>query len=106
DPLSAAQRRQRAFDLRVAAAQRAALIPLPLHPTNGEEEQYPTRIASFSKALPHNDLGEVDPPAYNALLRALRTGSPADFARIPLGGAVKLTSPQSALAFDLLGPDS
>jgi hypothetical protein len=77
------------------------------HVCNGEEDDYAgTRIANFSKGLPHNGLGEVDPPAYNALLAALASGDPADFEAIPLGGVRPLRNPQAGLAFDLEGPDS
>src|SRR5262245_28158503 len=41
---------------------------------NGEEDDYPSRIASHSKGLPHDALGHVDPAAYDALCRALVTG--------------------------------
>ena len=41
---------------------------------NGEEDEYPSRIASYSKGLPHDALGHVDPAAYDALRRALSTG--------------------------------
>src|SRR5918997_680344 len=34
------------------------------------------------------------------------TGAPADFERVPLGGVIKQTDPQSALAFELAGSDS
>jgi len=44
-----------------------------------------------SKALPHNQLGEVDINAYQALIEALTTGSPDYFESIPLGGVTKLT---------------
>jgi hypothetical protein len=62
-------------------------------------------LANFTKALPHNPLGEVDPAAYRALLRALRSGRPEDFRQIPLGGRVKLANPEGAFAFELQGPD-
>jgi hypothetical protein len=62
-------------------------------------------LATFTKALPHNTLGEVDPAAYRALLRALRGGRPADFRRIRLGGRVKLANPEGAFSFELQGPD-
>src|SRR5439155_8161270 len=64
------------------------------------------KIGSYSKALPHNQLGEVDLNAYGALLTALATGRREDFEAIPLGLGAKLTNPQSGLAFDLEGPDS
>jgi hypothetical protein len=59
---------------------------------NGDEDLYPSRIASYSKGLPHNDLGEVDLNAYNALLRALNSGLASDFEAIPLGGTAKLAN--------------
>jgi hypothetical protein len=93
--------------MRRTAAQLAFERPLPKHPCNGEEDDYAgTRIANFSKGLPHNGLGEVDPAAYNALLAALASGNPDDFEAIPLGGVQPLRNPQAGLAFDLEGPDS
>ena len=55
--------------------------------------------------MPHDSNGEVLPAAYDRFLRAVATGSPADFDQIPMGGTRKLTSPQSGLAFDLEGGD-
>jgi membrane-associated phospholipid phosphatase len=40
------------------------------------------------------------------MLRALASGQPYFFGRIPLGGTRRLVNPQSGLAFDLEGPDS
>jgi hypothetical protein len=91
----------------VSAARAERAYPLPTHPTNGDEERYATtRIGSFTKGLPHNALGEVDPAAYTALLHALRSGQPADFEAIPLGGMAKLFGPQGAYAYVLEGADS
>ncbi|MEU3252237.1 vanadium-dependent haloperoxidase [Streptomyces sp. NPDC006997] len=75
---------------------------------NGEESDYAPLpfIANYSKGLPHNELGEVDPAAYNLLRRALHTGRHEDFERIPLAGPRKLVNPQAGLAFDLQGPDA
>jgi hypothetical protein len=72
---------------------------------NGDEELYPNRIGNYTKGLPHQSNGEVVPTAYDALLNALRTGNPAMFEQIPLGGSRKLTNPQCGLAFDLEGKD-
>jgi hypothetical protein len=101
-------RRRAAYSYRRKAARLAARRnrPLALLVNNGEETDYPGRIANYSKALPHNALGEVDAAAYEALLKAVRTSTPADFDAIPLGLGRKLTSPQAGLAFDLEGPDS
>jgi hypothetical protein len=76
------------------------------HPNNQDENLYPNKIGNFSKGLPHNDDGTVVLSAYNALLQAINSGSPADFDAIPLGGTTGLTNPQSGLAFDLQGPDA
>lgn len=110
-PLTPEQRRQRAFDIRVEAAQLAHDVPIPDHPTNGDEETYATKIGNFSKGLPHNSLGEVDVNSYNALLAALTSGDPEDFEDVPMGCSNpteqrKLTNPQAGLAFDLEGTDS
>ncbi|OJH39805.1 hypothetical protein BON30_19765 [Cystobacter ferrugineus] len=74
--------------------------------TNGDEERYPHRIGNYSKGLPHNELGEVDPNAYDAMLRALATGRFEDFEALPLGGQLKLTNPLGGLTYDLVGPDA
>jgi hypothetical protein len=60
-------------------------------------------IGNFSKGLPHNSFGEVDPAAYQTLLHAV--DKETDFDKITLGGGRKLTNPQSGLATDQEGPD-
>lgn len=91
--------------IRIDAAQSQFNEPGAVQTPNGDETTYPNRIGNFSKALPHNGLGEVDPNAYNALLNAVTTGLFADYAAIPLGGTVKLANPQAALAFPMEGAD-
>src|SRR5206468_773397 len=105
-PVSGSQRRSQAYQIRVNAALLAFRRPLASHPTNGDEELYLNQIGSFSKALPHNQLGEVDLNAYRALLAGLATGRKEDFEGIPVGLGGKLTHPQSGLGFGLEGPDS
>lgn len=56
--------------------------------------------------MPHNNLGEVDLSAYSAWIKALTNGNPSSFEAIPLGGTVKLSNPQAAYAYDLIGSDS
>ncbi len=97
---------RKAYRCRVDAAQMATLRPLPLHLSNRDEDRYPNKIASYSKALPHNQLGEVDLAAYATLVKARQTQDPAEFENIQLGLGRKLTSPQAGLAMDLEGPDS
>jgi hypothetical protein len=76
------------------------------HPNNNDENLYPNKLGSYSKGLPHNDDGTVVLSAYEALVKAVNSGSPADFDAIPMGGARLLTNPQSGLAFDMQGPDA
>jgi len=99
-------RRARAFRIRLKAAIAERNVPVPPQVDNGDERLYPTRIGNYSKGFPHNSIGEVDPIAYDALLTAVTSGEPEDFAKIPLGGTVKLADPQAGLAFTLEGTDS
>jgi hypothetical protein len=113
-------RQTEARKIREEAAEQAARRPHPDHLSNGEELEYRrpppplgggdlNYIANYSKALPHNSLGEVNRPAYRALLRAIYSGDPDHFERIPLGrpnDGLNLTNPQAGLAFDLEGPDA
>jgi hypothetical protein len=103
--------------IREEAAEIAFLRPHSDHPNNGDENDYSNRnyIGNYSKGLPHFDcgdaanlvnIGEVKPQPYRRMLRALASGQPYFFGRIPLGGTRRLVNPQSGLAFDLEGPDS
>ncbi len=96
----------KAYMCRVTAANMALQRPLVEHRANGDEDRYPNKIGSYTKALPHNQLGEVDLNAYATLIKARSTQNPADFELIKLGLGRPLTSPQAGLAMDLEGPDS
>jgi hypothetical protein len=96
----------RSFLLRVNAATKEASIPVPPHTTNGDEQLYPDKSGSYSKALLHDGYGRVNSSAYNSLITALNSGNPSDFENIILGGTVRETDPQSGLAFDLEGTDA
>lgn len=107
-PLAPDQRAKGSFRRRVNAARVQLSLPLEPQFTNGDEALYPNRIANYSKGLPHDDLGEVEPAAYDALVAATSSGLPAAFEAIPLGcgpGGRKLVNPQAGLAFDLEGCD-
>src|SRR6185295_4611499 len=100
------QRAREAYRLRVEAARFQRDRPMPSQRANGDELRYSDFIGNFSKSLAHDAFGTVDPAAYAALLRAMRTGDPADFAAIPRGGVAKLNNPQAAFAFQTDGADS
>jgi hypothetical protein len=88
-PADLHNRRWHAYRLRWDAAIANSNLPLPAYPTHGDEAAYPSTIASFTKGLPHNTLGEGEPTAYTTLLNALTTGQAAAFEALPLGGGVK-----------------
>ena len=92
--------------LRMAAATSRSNSFHGTQDTNGDEGLYADHRASYSKGLPHNSLGEVDETAFDALLTALNTSENRDFEAIPLGGARKLTNPQAAYRFEMVGLDS
>ncbi len=98
-------RADQAMHLRHQAAEANRKLPLAPQPINGDEELIANRAGNFSKALPHNELGEVNPRAYESLLHALKTCRQDDFEYIPLGGSVKLANPQASMAFELEGGD-
>lgn len=99
------RRCNQAYQIRQQAALYEKNLPIPAHPANGEEKDYPY-LANYSKGLPHNDLGEVDPTAYQTMLTALSINDHAAFESIPLGGDRPLRNPQAGITFDLEGPDS
>jgi len=73
---------------------------------NGDEALYPNLIGSFTKGLLHSQIGEVQLPAYQALLHAVSTQKHSDFEAIPLGYGRKLVNAESAFTYDLEGGDS
>lgn len=97
-----------AYRLRVSSATRNfrdAAIPVPVD--NGDEERYADFRNSFSKGLPHNELGEVDPAAYNQLLEAIETADPERFENLTMGvGDRRLANPQGMYNFYLEGRDT
>jgi len=76
------ERLDKAYRIRLSTAEKLKNSPTQLPVSNGDEA-LPKRIACYSKALPHNKLGEVYPKAYDLLLKALQTGKPSDFESIP-----------------------
>jgi hypothetical protein len=106
ESVSPQKRCQEAIQRRKEAALFEKSIPLPEQHCNCDECLFPTKIANYSKALPHDQLAQVDLCAYQAMINALTTGDPEKFEIIPLGGTVKLSDPQAAYAFEMAGPDS
>ncbi|MBA2485988.1 MAG: hypothetical protein H0V35_07805 [Nitrospira sp.] len=124
-----AVRAAQSFNYRYEAAvdEYLKLPSSPTHNCNGDEVLYKAAhyIGSFTKGLPHDINGEVDPSAYCKLLTALDSGQQSDFNKVPLGCKVecrnlenpsencectvssrKLEDPQGSYSFDLEGADS
>ena len=98
-------RRLRAYDLRVKAAFAAASAGVPRRGGNADEARVPAFLAMFSKGLPHDDYGIVDPDAYRALVQATAATGKVTFEDVPIAGPRRLVSPQAAFAFALDGLD-
>lgn len=99
-------RRSAALRLREEAAVAESAQPIPPQFANGDETALPRWTGAFTKGLPHTQLGEVEPGAYETLLAALATGKHADFESIARGSGRRLTNPQAAFAYQLEGGDS
>lgn len=105
-PGERSNRLQTAYRLRRRVARRTLLgNTLPNQGTNGDHERYGDAMADFTKGLPHDDLGIVDPDAYAVLLDALESGDLVVFASIPLGSDRRLAEPEGAFGFELVGTD-
>jgi hypothetical protein len=103
------ERRLSARDVRVQAAQIAAERRHDEHVNNNDEVDPDVGyLGQYSKSLRHNSVGDPEPVSYGSLLRALESRDPQDFEEIILASstAIKLTNPQSGLAFDLEAPDA
>jgi hypothetical protein len=98
-------RRQAALQLRIDLAMKQSQVPLSEHIANGDEQRYQNYIGNFTKGMPHSQLGEVLPGAYETLLNAISTGDNADFERISWGSGRRFVSPQAAFAYELDGAD-
>jgi hypothetical protein len=76
--------------------------------SNGDEARYPDRRASFAKTLPHDDLGEVDRPAFARFVATLHDGQSEQFDQLVRDpqAEVRLNDPQAAYALEMAGTDS
>ncbi len=103
---AASARAERVYQTRLRAARFVRDHGAAESIANGDDARYPKRWGSYSKGLPHNEFGEVDPGVYITYLCAVERGDHEELERVPLGGYLKLSDPQAALAIDLIGPDA
>jgi membrane-associated phospholipid phosphatase len=106
DRALAEDRIERACRLRSERAQALKGRPPAAPARNGDESRHPTGLASFTKGLPHDALGHVDPGAFDALVRAAASGRSRDFEAVPLAGGLRLVNPQAAYGYGLEGMES
>ena len=104
--LGLSDRQQAALRIREEAAVRQSKIRVEAPQVNADEALFPQALGSYTKGLPHDDMGVVDPAAWTAFVKAMNTGLKADLDMIPMGGTVKQANPQAAFAFEMSGPDS
>ncbi|MBV8895914.1 MAG: vanadium-dependent haloperoxidase [Acidobacteriaceae bacterium] len=95
-----------ALRLRLGMAEQDARLGPGVAVSNGDEALYSDRGATYTKALPHDSYGRVDPAAFSSLVAALRSCRPSEFQRIQMGGTRTLTDPQGGLCYDLEMMDS
>lgn len=106
-PITAPSHRvPRSFALRTEAAGHDAFVPPAAQVDNGDEALYPDKSGTYTKGILQTGVGLVDLAAYQTFITALKSGDPADFEKIVLGGPRTLNGPQGGLAFDLECLDS
>jgi hypothetical protein len=91
----------KATNLRMSEALQDAAAGAAINVNNGDDAHYPDKGGSFTKGLPHNQWGQVDPNAYGSFKTALAKGGFSYFEKIMTGGVRTLNGPQGGLCFDL-----
>jgi membrane-associated phospholipid phosphatase len=100
------KRGTRAFDVRYRAAIVQRDRPIAPVTTNGDENRYPERFASYTKGLRHDQLGHVAPNDYRQFIKAVESADKKLFDNVMVGGVLKQANPLGAWAFSLDGIDS
>lgn len=106
--INRANRRSNAQGVRSTTANNQAQTFLGSQSTNGDEELYADKRASYGKALVQLPSGLIDISAFNKLVTAIQLGTSDSFLFIPMGTNPLqrgLVDPQAAFAFCLEGAD-
>src|SRR4029077_10760789 len=80
--LTGAARADEAREIRVKTANHERAVPIPNHPTSGDENRYADQSGTYTKGLPHDTFGRVDLNAFATLVTALNSGDHEDFEKI------------------------
>lgn len=99
------ERAREAFQIRVDAAAKEAIVPIPPHTTNGDEDRYTDKSGTYSKALLQDGIGLVNKEAYKSFRAAINAGTFAAFETIIPGGTRTQNGPLGGRAFPLEGTD-
>lgn len=103
--LKRARRRINAHTIKSAVSNFDELTILSEQNTNGDEQLYSDKHASFNKALKHLSNVFPDPSAFASLVKALDSGSQSDFNNIAIGSTAKLANPQASFTYSLAAND-
>jgi len=99
-------RKSRSRDMRNRLANYYRDMPDTSHETNGDEERYGNKIATYTKLLRHNGIGEVDLESYASLRAATDSGDPKLYDAVLMGGPFRLKTPQASHSFQMMGADA
>jgi hypothetical protein len=106
DRRAAEARSRQAEQIRIRAARNERQLGGFIHPSNGDEQRYASKIGNFSKTMRHNDLGEVNAADYAALVAAIERKDFAGINAIPTDGGTAFANPLGGHTFNMEGPDS
>ncbi|HEX4667717.1 MAG TPA: hypothetical protein VH207_14065 [Chthoniobacterales bacterium] len=93
------------FAIRLSTATNEALIPVPPHTTNGDEQRYPDKSGTYTKGLLQDGIGLVNLQAYSSFRKAINSGNFSDWENIITGGPRTQNGPLGGRAFALEGTD-
>ncbi|MBV8198793.1 MAG: phosphatase PAP2 family protein [Candidatus Eremiobacteraeota bacterium] len=107
-PAPGRARRKRALTIRETAARAHYLGDIASNETNGDEQRYADKRASFSKTLSHDDLGEVHPADFARFVEIIERGKPGAFETMPRDSYAveRLNDPQAMYAYEFVADDS
>ncbi len=103
-PLSDPRVKQ-SYTIRVAAAAKEALISVPPHTTNGDEQRYADKCGTYTKGLLQDGIGLVNLAAYQSFRDAINSGKFEDFENVITGGPRTMNGPLGGRAFAMEGSD-
>ncbi len=105
-PASVSDKRlAQAFAIRVGAATKEALIPIPPHTTNGDEQRYSDKSGTYTKGILQDGIGLVNLAAFQTFRHAINTGKFSDWENVITGGPRTQNGPLGGRAFALEGSD-